>query len=323
MLQPHTKDPMGFMCKETGSRSGWGMVALLITFLLGLPANSLAWQGSEPTPAAATGDSDVRVMSFNIRYGTANDGANHWNQRHEFLVQTIRAFDPDLLGTQETLAFQRDYLAQQLQGYDHLGVGRDDGQEAGEMMAIYWKRERFEKLESGHFWLSESPETVASKSWDTSLPRMVTWVKLKDRLQPTAPPILWFNTHFDHQGKQARVESAKLLRRKALESAADAMFVITGDFNAGEDSPPYAALFHPVESGQPQIVDTFRQLHPARTENEGTFSGFDAAATTGARIDWVAVSDRWQVVSAAIDRTQRDGRTPSDHFPVTAILRIK
>jgi endonuclease/exonuclease/phosphatase family metal-dependent hydrolase len=268
-------------------------------------------------------DDDLRVMSFNIRFGTANDGANHWNVRQEFLVETIREFRPDLLGTQETLGFQRDYLAKHLEGYDHLGVGRDDGKEAGEMMAIYWKRERFEKLDSGHFWLSETPETVASKSWDTSLPRMVTWVKLKDRRQPAALPILWYNTHFDHRGEQARLESAKLIRQRALASAADALLVVTGDFNAGEASPPYAALFAPVEPGQPQIIDTYRHVHSQRSDQEGTFSGFDATATSGARIDWIAVCDRWQIISAAIDRTQKDGRSPSDHFPVTAVLRVK
>jgi endonuclease/exonuclease/phosphatase family metal-dependent hydrolase len=274
-------------------------------------------------PKSAIPAPDLRVMSFNIRYGTADDGDNHWNNRHEFVVDTIKAFQPDLLGTQETLAFQRDYLAKQLPDYDAVGVGRDDGQEAGEMMAIYWKRERFEKLDGGHFWLSETPDKVASKSWDTSLPRMVTWVKLRDRTSPHSKPVVWFNTHFDHRGQKARLESAKLLRRKVLEAAAEGLIVVTGDFNAGEDSPPYQALFAPVEAGQPQIVDSYRHRHPSRNNQEGTFSGFDATVTTGARIDWLGVCDRWEIVSAGIDRTQKDGRTPSDHFPVTAVLRQK
>ena len=109
--------------------------------------------------------SDVRVMTFNIRYGTANDGENHWEKRKDFLIETIKAFDPDLLGTQETLGFQRDYLAEKLKLYDVLGVGRDDGREAGEMAALYFKRSRFEKLDGGHFWLSETPDQAGSKSW--------------------------------------------------------------------------------------------------------------------------------------------------------------
>lgn len=300
------------------------LIFALICLLWLLPTEVLA-QTEIKSAAAATPsqDDELRVMSFNIRFGTANDGDNHWDRRREFLVETIRAFNPDLLGTQETLAFQRDYLAEQLADYDHLGVGRDDGKESGEMMAIYWRRERFERLASGHFWLSETPDTVASKSWDTSLPRMVTWVKLRDRKNPDAVPFVWFNTHFDHRGQQARLESAKLLRRKVLEVAAESRFIVTGDFNAGEDSPPYAALFAPSDAGQPQIVDAYRKHQPKPLENEGTFSGFDAKTTSGARIDWVAVCDRWQIKSATIDRTQKDGRTPSDHCPINVVLRSK
>src|SRR5688572_13023530 len=88
-------------------------------------------------------ESDVRVLSFNIRYGTAADGENHWNQRKDFLIETIKAFDPDLLGTQETLGFQRDYLAEKLVQYESLGVGRVDGRENGEMMALYYRKARF------------------------------------------------------------------------------------------------------------------------------------------------------------------------------------
>ena len=101
------------------------------------------------------------------RYGTAQDGDNQWDRRRDLLVETVRAFDPDLLGTQETLAFQRNFLAEQLPGYDHLGVGRDDGGERGEMMALFYKRDRFEKLGGGHFWLSETPDVIGSQSWDS------------------------------------------------------------------------------------------------------------------------------------------------------------
>jgi endonuclease/exonuclease/phosphatase family metal-dependent hydrolase len=262
---------------------------------------------------------DVRVMSFNIRYGTASDGENHWDKRKEFLLATIKAFDPDLLGTQETLGFQRDYLAAQLPGYEVLGVGRDDGKEKGEMTALYFKRDRFEKLDGGHFWLSETPEIVASKSWDAALTRMVTWVKLRDRRQPKAKPLLFFNTHFDHRGEQARLESARLLRRRVAEAAKTHRVIVTGDFNAGEESEPYRAFF----TGDDLLADTFRVSNPIRTMDEGTFSGFKAASVQGPRIDWIGVSRDWQVVKAQINRTARDGRTPSDHFPMEAVLRPK
>ncbi|HUQ72904.1 MAG TPA: endonuclease/exonuclease/phosphatase family protein [Planctomycetaceae bacterium] len=273
------------------------------------------------TAAAAEPTTDVRVMSFNIRYGTAKDGENHWDRRREFLVETIHKFDPDLLGTQETLGFQRDYLAEKLPGYDHLGVGRDDGGDKGEMMALYYRRERFEKLDGGHFWLSETPDVIGSKSWDSSLPRMVTWVKLRDRRQPAALPIVWFNTHFDHMGKQARLESARLLRSRANAVREGGSLIVTGDFNSGEGSDPYRAFFDADDDQSAPVIDTFLARRPERSKNEGTANGFKADATTGARIDWIGASRDWQVIAAAIDHTSRDGRTPSDHFPVTAVLR--
>jgi endonuclease/exonuclease/phosphatase family metal-dependent hydrolase len=262
---------------------------------------------------------DVRVMSFNVRFSTAKDGVNNWDNRKDFLGETVLAFDPDLLGTQETLADQRDFLAKKLPGHGGLSAGRDDGKEAGEMMAVYFRKDRFEKLDGGHFWLSETPDTVGSKSWDSSLPRMATWVKLKDKKAPAAAPIFYVNTHFDHRGPTARLESAKLMRAKIAELGKGCRVIVTGDFNSGEGSEPYKALF----GGMSPVVDTYRVAHPTPTKEEGTATGFKASATTGARIDWIGCSKEWTVVSAAIDRTARDGRTPSDHFPVTAVLKPK
>ena len=266
---------------------------------------------------------EVRVMSFNIRYGTARDGENHWDRRKQTLVDSIRAFAPDLLGTQETLAFQRDFLAEQLAGYDHLGVGRNDGRDEGEMTALFYKRDRFEKLDGGHFWLSEFPDKIGSKSWDSSLPRMVTWIKLRDRQSQAALPLIFFNTHFDHQGVTARLESARLLRRQIAVLAKDCRVIVTGDFNADQGSPPYQALFEAEPDEPASIVDTYRVKHPERAADEGTFSGFKADATRGPRIDWIGISRDWDIMEATIDRTSNEGRTPSDHFPVTAIIRNK
>lgn len=270
---------------------------------------------------AAAQESDVRVMSFNIRYGTAADGENHWDQRREFLLETITRYSPDLLGTQETLGFQRDVLAKHLRDHEVLGVGRDDGRERGEMMAVYWRRDRLEKLDSGHFWLSETPDEVGSKSWDSSLPRMVTWVRLRDKRRPAASPLLFLNTHFDHRGETARLESARLLRRRVAELGEGCSIVVTGDFNCDEDSPPYKALFDDRDGTSSPLLDAFRAATPDKGPREGTFSGFRADSVEGPRIDWIGVSRDWKIVTAEIDRTSRDGRTPSDHFPVTAILR--
>jgi endonuclease/exonuclease/phosphatase family metal-dependent hydrolase len=260
-------------------------------------------------------------MSFNIRYGSANDGENSWDRRKDLLFQTIRAFNPDLLGTQETLASQRDDLAAKLADYGVLAAGRDDGRERGEMMALFYRKSRFEKLDGGHFWLSETPGQPGSKSWDTSLPRMVTWVKLRDREGLDATPIAYFNTHFDHRGPRAREESAKLLRRKIDEIAGGCRVVLGGDFNTAEGSSPYRALFGSEPSRSRAVIDTFRVAHPAKADDEGTFSGFRPDNVRGGRIDWIGCSTDWDVKAAAIDRASKDGRTPSDHYPITAILR--
>jgi endonuclease/exonuclease/phosphatase family metal-dependent hydrolase len=263
---------------------------------------------------------DVRVMSYNIRYGTANDGQNDWNRRKDLLVATIRAFEPDLLGTQETLGFQRDYLALQLADYDYSAAGRDDGKERGEMTALFFKRSRFEKLAGGHFWLSETPGLAGSKGWDAACPRVVTWVKLRDRQAPDSRPLIFLNTHFDHQGKRSRLESAWLLRHCAAELGETNRLIVTGDFNTGENSPPYYFLFGPLV-GEAPILDAYRIVHPFPAPGEGTFCGFKADVTNGPRIDWIGVSADWTVVSAEIDHSASDGRTPSDHFAIKAVLR--
>jgi endonuclease/exonuclease/phosphatase family metal-dependent hydrolase len=169
-----------FRRKRSGLFGGDGNMARIATLLALLLGAYLALNNAVAGEDAVA----IRVMSFNIRYGTAADAENHWDKRKEFLLETIQNFDPDLLGTQETLAFQRDYLAEKLAGYGYLGIGRDDGMEQGEMMALYYRKDRFEKLDGGHFWLSETPEKIGSKSWDSSLPRMATWVKLKDLKNP-------------------------------------------------------------------------------------------------------------------------------------------
>ncbi len=286
---------------------------LVVVWLFVLGAFDLV--GSAQTPAP------LRVMTFNVRFGTASDGENHWDKRKEFLAETIKAFEPELLGTQETLGFQRDYLGEQLPGYGVLGVGRDDGKEQGEMMALCYKKARFEKLGEGHFWLSEAPDTPGSKSWDSSLPRMATWVKLKDLRQPSAQPIFYLNTHFDHRGPMARLESAKLVRRRIEELARGCSILVTGDFNSGEGSPPYQALFGELNGQKSLVIDAYRSVHPERAKDEGTATGFDVTKTGGSRIDWIGCSRDFQVLEARINRVHRNGRPPSDHFPVEVVVR--
>jgi endonuclease/exonuclease/phosphatase family metal-dependent hydrolase len=291
-----------------------GLVLLLAAALL-LPVGQAA-----PSPAAAPGT--LRIMSFNIRYGTANDGPNHWDRRRELLVDTIRKFDPDLLGTQETLLDQAEFLAEKLPQHAWLGVGRDDAKRKRESVAIYWRKDRFEKLDGGHFWLSETPDIPGSKGWDTAITRMATWVKLRDKKSESpGSSFLWLNTHFDHMGQQARVESGRLIRAWLHKNAAKLPVVVTGDFNTDAGSAPYKALVS-GDGDAPQLTDTYGKLHPKRGEEEATFHGFKGGRK-GTRIDWILCSRPFDVLEAAIDHTKDDGRYPSDHYPVTAVLRVQ
>ncbi|MEI6194241.1 MAG: endonuclease/exonuclease/phosphatase family protein [Verrucomicrobiota bacterium] len=287
---------------------------LFLAVTLAMAANSFLIAAESDSPR------DLKVMSYNIRYGTAKDGENHWDKRKDFLAETIKAANPDLLGTQETLGFQRDFLAETLTNYQVLAAGREDGKEQGEMTAIYWRQNRFEKVDGGHFWLSETPGEVGSKGWDTSLPRMATWVRLKDKSK-AGKPVLWINTHFDHVGKIARLESAKLIRDRIGMLGKDCSVIVTGDFNSGEGSEAYKALFGLRGDEASPVLDSYRAAHPEREQNEGTTTPFLSAAGNGSRIDWIAVSRDWKMTAAEIVHPDRDGRTPSDHFPVTAMLR--
>jgi endonuclease/exonuclease/phosphatase family metal-dependent hydrolase len=265
-------------------------------------------------------DQVLRVMTFNIRYGTADDGDNSWDKRKELLLATIRTFDPDLLGTQEVLAMQADFLAEHLKGYTLVGVGRDDGKRRGEFSSLLYKTARFEPIDSGTFWLSETPEKPGSKSWDSSLPRIATWVKLRDT-QAANKEICFLNTHWDHRGDVARAESGNIIRRWLAEHAQGMAVIVTGDFNVADSHAGFRALVSPADDG-PRLVDAFRQVHPQTDPDESTFHGF-SGRRRGRRIDHILASPELTTTEATIDHTNDNGRFPSDHYPLTAVLQYK
>lgn len=266
---------------------------------------------------APTASSDLGVMSFNIRYGTANDGDNRWPLRRALLMDVVRADNADIIGLQEALHDQIVEMTAALPAYGVLGVGRDDGATKGEYAAILYRRDRFHVAESGTFWLSDTPSVIASKTWGNTITRICTWARLVDR----AGGAFWiFNVHLDHQSQPSRERSTALLAERIRgRSGPREPVIVTGDFNVGEDN---AALPVLVGGTTPLLVDTFRRLHPAATE-VGTFTGFDAARTTGDKIDYVFVTPGVEVLRAAIVRTSLNGRLPSDHFPVTATVRLR
>ncbi|MEX2217396.1 MAG: endonuclease/exonuclease/phosphatase family protein [Phycisphaerales bacterium] len=284
--------------------------------------------GAEPPPPALS-PLELSAMTFNIRYDNPADGPDRWEARREQVAALITDRDPDLIGLQEVLHHQLEELKKALPQYAAAGVGRDDGKTRGEYSCILYRASRFELAESGTFWLSQTPETPGSRDWEAACVRICTWARLVDK--PTGRGLYIFNTHLDHQSQKARDLGAELIARRIAERSYPALPVIlTGDLNAGEENSttrfltgraPRAHL-SPATPAPPRtgLVDSFRVKHPDEA-SVGTFNGFKK--DDGRKIDYILVPDGTQVLDAAIDRRSRDGRWPSDHFPVTARILLK
>lgn len=254
----------------------------------------------------------LNVMSFNLRHGLANDGENSWPNRRDLLVETIKHCTPDVLGTQECRDMQAAYLEENLPDYRWIGIGRDPGG-AGEMTAVFYKKESLLPIASGHFWLSETPDVPSSKSWDTSLTRICTWVRFQHI--PSGRFFFYMNTHFDHIGAQARIHSAELLVQQAPIMAGDLPVLITGDFNAeGENSRPWAVF---QEGG---FQDAWLTA-PERKGPKASCCGFNPPdPNSTARIDWILFKGGLTAQRAETVVYTKKGRYPSDHFPVVAVI---
>lgn len=287
-------------------------VRRLVVFALLGAVLVASWAGAQPTPAEP-----LRVVSFNIRYGTAKDGDNEWSKRRELLFEVTRELDADILGLQEALAFQIDEIEDAVPGYAVVGVGRDDAGRGGEYTAILFRTSRLGVADAGTFWFSDTPEVPASRSWGNRITRICTWARFVDR---DGRGFYVFNLHLDHESQPSREQSVALLARRIAARAFPAEpVIVTGDFNAGERNAAITALVSPESA--PRFVDTFRALHPDAAE-VGTFTGFKFGNTAGEKIDYVLVQPGIEVLSAGIVRTSLDNRYPSDHFPVAATIRL-
>lgn len=261
--------------------------------------------------ARAAAPEPLAVMTFNIRYGTADDGPNRWELRREQVAAVIRAEAPDVVGLQEALHGQIDELLAALPEFRMVGVGRSDGGQDGEYAAILYRRPRLTIRRTGTFWFSDTPEVIASNTWGNAIERICTWALFDDA---QGRPFYLFNVHLDHVSQPARERSVGLLLERIAARAPAAPVVVTGDFNTGEDNPATQAMLR-------HFRDTFRVLHPDARE-VGTANQFTVGRTTGDKIDYVFVEPAAEVLSAAIVRTATDGRYPSDHFPVVARIRL-
>ena len=263
----------------------------------------------------------LAVMSFNIRYGTANDGENRWERRRELLFSVIRDAKADLIGLQEALDFQIDEIVAALPGYAVVGVGRDDGARKGEYAAILFRTDRLQVASAGTFWFSDTPEVVASRSWGNTITRICTWARFVDRRGRA----FWhFNVHLDHLSQPSRERSTRLLLERIDARRQLGRYepvIVTGDFNVGEENPAIATLTESTAGGAPRFVDTFRVRNRDATD-VSTFTAFTFGRVTGAKIDYILVEPGTEVREAAIVRTSAGERYPSDHFPVTAQVRL-
>lgn len=277
---------------------------------------------------------ELRLVSLNIRYGTADDGPNAWPNRREMVTDLLAALDGDVVGVQEALRFQLDEIGEALPGYFEIGVGRDDGATRGEYAAILVRSARFSVDSSGTFWLSETPEVVASADWGNGITRVCTWARLVEKT--TGHGVYVFNVHMDHRSQPSRERGAELIAaRIAARAHADEPVVVMGDFNAGESNPAVRYLRGEIERASdpeawpghappesPGLIDSFRAVHPDAAE-VGTFNGFRLGATDGEKIDHVLISPVVEVLEAGINRTSSGGRYPSDHFAVWASVLLE
>jgi endonuclease/exonuclease/phosphatase family metal-dependent hydrolase len=258
--------------------------------------------------------SPVRVVSFNIRYGTAQDGAHVWPNRREPVIASIRDHAPHILGVQEALRFQLDELTAALPTYREIGVGREDGITRGEYAAILVDTLRFAVASSGTFWFSDTPDVPNSMHWGNRITRISTWVRLADKI--TGDTLRVYNLHWDHESQPSRMRSARLLlQRIGTDPSPRDRILVLGDFNSDEANPAYQLVLADTARG---LYDTFRYRHPD-AKMVGTFNSF-RGDSTGGKIDHVLAGPEWQVLSAGIDRRRFGELWASDHFAVWAIV---
>lgn len=288
-----------------------------VAFVFSLFMVSFSSQAQEAAPVVTppTAPLQVRLMTWNIRYANKEDeAAGHgWPQRRGRVFELVKANNPDVLCVQEPLDRQMGDLTEALSDYDHYGIGRDDGKRAGEFTGVFYKRERFERIEEQTMWLSVTPD-VPSKGWDAVLPRIATRVRLRDKITGTIFDV--WGTHFDHVGITARIESARMLNARAASAAVPT--VLAGDLNTEPTDPAYPAM---VAQGALRDARQISESQP--TGSVGTFCGWKQPIKAGGPIDYIFASKDVRVARYDVS-TQGFQQLPnlSDHLPIVADLLI-
>ena len=251
----------------------------------------------------------VKLMTYNIRFDTKEDGINQWNYRKKGLITLIKKLNPDILGIQEGLPNQISYLSKQLDGYSLIGEGRE-GENNGEYCAIYYKNKKF-KLEKGEtFWLSETPE-IPSIGWDAALKRIAT-VGVFKALNSNRKLVV-YNSHFDHIGKIAREKSVDvILNHIEGNEYFKNELVFMGDLN----STPNELSIKLIKK---VFDDSFEKF--AIKKPYGTYNGFDSKSDLSKRIDYIFTKNMSISKYDRISEKLPNGLWPSDHFPI--LIEIK
>jgi endonuclease/exonuclease/phosphatase family metal-dependent hydrolase len=261
----------------------------------------------------------IKVISLNIRYDNTGDSLNQWSDRAPIICNLINNEKPDIFGLQEVLYSQYGHLDSLLPDYGSAGVGRTDGIREGEMNPVYYLKERFDMIRNKTFWLSETPERPGSVSWESSLPRIVTWMELSAK--DTHEHFFVFNTHFAHDSDSARIMSSHLLLSKIDSIASGFPFIITGDFNMLHSSKGYAVLTGPFES-IPLINDTYAIAERRHTGPAYTYNGF-SEKSSGGRIDYIFIRNGMKAMENRTLIRKEHGIYISDHWPVMAVVSLK
>lgn len=264
----------------------------------------------------------LRLLSYNVRYDTPIDGDHAWSQRREQVAALLTRYQPDLFGLQEVRHSQLQDLLARLPDYDWLGAGREDGICAGEYVPIFYRRDRFDLIDGATFWLSEAPATPGSRGWDAAHPRIMTWARLLDKA--TGVTLLHLNTHFDHRGEGARLESAHLLRSFTEQQEAGLPVLITGDFNCTSAASPYLVLTKHEPGQTPLLLDAMVvSASPHEGPTATTNSRF--SEPLGSKIDYIFYRPMpsVRVLRHLILTDQWGGYYPSDHLPVLVDFSIE
>lgn len=248
----------------------------------------------------------LNIATYNIRYDSPNDKGNMWQDRSPHLINLIKFHQMDIIGTQEGLHHQLEEMKEGLE-FPYIGVGRDQGDEAGEFSAIFYDPSKLEVLEENTFWLSETPDTP-SKGWDAQLNRVCTYGKFKHKQKGV---FYVFNIHYDHQGQKAREESSKLVIKKINEINTDNLpIILMGDFNVTKDNPAYKSILAST------LHDSMDESVTPSIGPKGTFNAFQWDLLPENIIDHIFVSDHFKIHRHGILTDNYGKKYPSDHFPV-------